>query len=228
VVPTLLLAFPLASLGWLSRPVESFNWVILPDAVLTAGILAGVAIQSSGWRRGVGIVLSALLSLGAQLLWPTIMPILFPVILNLTVAHLFSRTLRPGKLPLITRIARIERGDQLPEPLLHYSRHLTGGWALFFYALALIDLLLGWLAPQRWLLLFANTLTPLLIALFFLAEYGFRRWRFRHLHHRPLWHLLVTLMDRGWALQESDAVDEHGAPGVSRKSGIGSTQAGGR
>ena len=75
-----------------------------------------------------------------------------------------------------------------------YARRLTRTWATMLLTLAAINLLLavfaapgGWLVslgwrgptlPASWWSLCANVLNYVVIAGFFLLEYGYRQWRF--------------------------------------------------
>jgi len=91
---------------------------------------------------------------------------------------LFGRTLRDGREPLITRLARHGRGS-LPPAMETYTRRLTIAWCVFFAAqLALSALLLhlGWL--ESWSL-FINVLNLPLVALMFAADYLYRVARYR-------------------------------------------------
>jgi uncharacterized membrane protein len=91
---------------------------------------------------------------------------------------LFGRTLREGREPLITRLARLGRGD-LPPAMEAYTRKLTLAWCVFFAAqLAVSALLLhlGWL--ESWSL-FINVLNLPLCALMFVGDYLYRVARYR-------------------------------------------------
>ena len=91
---------------------------------------------------------------------------------------LFGRTLRAGREPIITRLARHGRGS-LPPAMEVYTRKLTFAWCVFFAAqLAVSALLLhlGWL--ERWSL-FINVLNFPLCALMFVGDYLYRVSRYR-------------------------------------------------
>lgn len=121
-------------------------------------------------------------------------PVLFPAL----VAMWFGRTLRPGRIPLITRIvAALDRipAAQLPADLYRYTRRLTLGWSLVLSTIASANLLLALLAVPDGLLerlgvasplpvptehwsLFANLATYGLVGGFFVGEYYWRLRRF--------------------------------------------------
>lgn len=91
---------------------------------------------------------------------------------------LFGRTLREGREPIITRLARHGRGS-LPSAMEAYTRKLTIAWCVFFAAqLAISALLLhlGWL--ESWSL-FINVLNFPLCALMFVGDYLYRVARYR-------------------------------------------------
>lgn len=119
-------------------------------------------------------------------------PVLFPGALGLY----FARSLGRDRMPLIERIVRAIHGGELPDPRIPpYARRLTLTWALLLLGLAGWSLWLALMAtpggllstfgivppwPQpleRWSL-FANLLNYVIIALFFLLEYAWRRRQF--------------------------------------------------
>jgi uncharacterized membrane protein len=115
-------------------------------------------------------------------------------------------TLRPGAEPLISRIARIARQTPaLPSELAAYTHRLTGTWALFFLALAANSLLLAAFASTETVLLFANTLNLLFMALFFIVENLYRLYRYRAYPHTPFLRLMATLAQHGWRIDEAAA-----------------------
>ncbi len=65
-----------------------------------------------------------------------------PALALLWLAILFGRTLRPGAVPLIERIARIGKPG-LSAALCRYTRVLTAGWCLYFAVAALLTPLAG-------------------------------------------------------------------------------------
>jgi hypothetical protein len=132
-----------------------------------------------------------------------------PVLVNAALALFFAATLRHGEVPLVTRIVRVIEGpEHLERPgVAGYTRGLTLAWALL---LGMQTLLLAGL----WLLLHAPALTrawPLanaggtwlhgyarlgcyvLITLFFLLEYAWRRWHLRHLDHPGFFAMLSRI-----------------------------------
>lgn len=114
------------------------------------------------------------------------------------VAGWFGRSLRTGRVPLISRIvAALDRTapDAMEAPLRDYTRGLTAAWAWLLGVLAAVNLLLaaisvpggllarlGWQAPltitQAQWSLFANVINYGIIAGFFVLEYHARKLRF--------------------------------------------------
>ena len=106
-----------------------------------------------------------------------------PVALNVLLCAVFAATLRPGAEAMVSRFARIEHGSALPPDLVRYTRILTGVWAAFFAAMAMVSISLAlWGSVGAWSL-FTNLLNYLLVALVFALEYLYRRVRFRHYRH---------------------------------------------
>jgi len=105
-----------------------------------------------------------------------------PLLLNLALCAVFGGTLRNGREPMISIIARIERGE-LPADLVRYTRQLTWAWAAFFSIMAAISLVLAvWGSAWAWSL-FTNFVNYILVGVFFTTEYLYRRVRFRHYTH---------------------------------------------
>jgi uncharacterized membrane protein len=105
-----------------------------------------------------------------------------PVIISLSLAWVFGRTLLPGRVPLISQIGERVRGE-LPVPVARYGHRLTAIWTLFFILMGLECLLLGLFAPPFWWSLFANFINYGLIASLFVVEYSIRRLVLRNLEH---------------------------------------------
>lgn len=100
--------------------------------------------HARGGRSWAGPALWALaiipeLALGAAAAWLAGRhgPALVAMLLNLAVAVRFALTLRPGRLPLITRYARCDRAGLPPEGEA-YTRRLTWAWTGLLTAFALL------------------------------------------------------------------------------------------
>jgi uncharacterized membrane protein len=141
----------------------------------------------SRWR------LPVLLALGAGAvalvrLWPahgldvSAVYLLQYLALQVALGTLFARTLRPGREPLVTRLARAVHGE-LPNPIVRYTRAVTLAWTLFFAAMGLSALLLYLWAPRAVWSAFVNLTTLPAVAGMFAAEYVVRRVRFPWFRH---------------------------------------------
>ena len=98
---------------------------------------------------------------------------------------LFGHTLMPGRVAVITRLARLVHGT-LPEEIERYTRNVTRAWCLFFTGMALTSLLLFIFAPLAVWSVFANLLNLPLIVAMFLAEYLFRILRHPNFSHASI------------------------------------------
>jgi uncharacterized membrane protein len=105
-----------------------------------------------------------------------------PIALPAMAAALFIGTLRPGRVPLVTRMAAAERGALTPE-LLAYTRNVTLAWAWLLSAITVAALLLALFAPLWLWSLFTNFVCYALMGLMFVGEYLWRRLRFRNVPH---------------------------------------------
>lgn len=132
--------------------------------------------------------------------------LLVPVLFVALVAWGFARTLRGGRVPLVTKIATaLETGGaaQLEPEVARYTRGLTRLWAIVLFALAAINLVLALLAVPRGLLATfciatpwpvdetlwswcANAATYGLIGGLMVAEFAWRSRRFPGRYHGPL------------------------------------------
>jgi len=130
------------------------------------------------------------------------LPIYAPSIAaDLFAAFLFARTLAGSQIPLIERIVRLLHSpeERLDPGIPRYARRLTAIWAALFCLLAGVSLALALLAvphgilsllgirppvsvPQSAWSVFANFLEYVIIAVFFVGEYAYRR---RHFPQQP-------------------------------------------
>jgi uncharacterized membrane protein len=185
--------------------VMSFLRLITPE---TLGVLEALLLCSAWLGAGAGkhpgryakkfVALSGAMAVIA-VVWLT-RPVLFiyvPAIgVNLLLAAYFFSTLRPGSEPVITRIARVERQD-FDDVVYAYTRNVTWAWALFFTGLLIEAVALIAFAPVETTLLFLNFINYVLIAIFFLAEYVYRRLRLRRYTHMSPLLLAARLSRRG-------------------------------
>lgn len=188
-------AFPATS--HLAALTGDVRWAAFGLALLAWSALAA-------HRRPAQSALLALLfsglALALSMLWPAAVLFAPPLAIYLALAATFAATLRPGDEPLVSRFARIERGAELPPELTRYTRALTGLWVLFFVAMASVSFALALAGPRELWSLFTNLLSYVLLALFFVCEYLYRRIRFRHLRHAGLVEFLRRLPSyRPWA-----------------------------
>jgi uncharacterized membrane protein len=106
---------------------------------------------------------------------------------------LFGGTLRAGAEPLISGLARIERGGTLAPDLARYTRQLTQLWTLTFALMFAGALTLIVLDEIRLWSLLANVLNYVAVGLLLVLEYAYRRWRFRHHPHPGFFEHLRTV-----------------------------------
>ena len=134
-----------------------------------------------------------------------------PVLINALLACWFGRTLGTNEPRVARFITAIEGAGRLQQAgVADYARQLTWFWTLLLGAQALLlgVLLLcaehsGLLArfgiasplqlPERWAAAWLHLGGYVLLAAAFLLEYGYRRWRLRHLSHPGLHEMLLQL-----------------------------------
>ena len=179
-------------------PVFNHTAVLLDEPRWAALGLALVAwALASGWLSAAPAVLLAAAVLGVAL-WaaaaiPGLLLYLPPLVIYLAFFTFFARTLRRGQEPLVSRFARIERGGVLAPDLARYTRNLTRAWAVFFVVMAAVSVALAVTGPLAAWSLFSNVVSYLLIVLFFVLEYVYRRVRYRHHPHATPWQMICRL-----------------------------------
>jgi uncharacterized membrane protein len=172
----------LASPLVMSHAATHAAWI--PAAALIAAMQGFVASRAlpSRWRAAGGIVCT-LLPPVLVLAFPRTIVMLWPGILQgviyAVLLAVFARTLRPGRTPLVSRFAILMRGA-LPPEIDRYTRRVTLAWCLFFAAEITASILLLAFAPYRQWLFFVSVATWPLVAVMFLGEYAYRRYRLRH------------------------------------------------
>ncbi len=134
-----------------------------------------------------------------------------PILINAMLAYWFGRTLAGGE-PLVARfVVALEGAERLRQPdVAHYARQVTWFWTVLLagQALLLTGLLLcaahsglfvrfgvapPWLVPERWAWAWLHLGCYVLLGAAFVLEYGYRRWRLRHLRHPGLHEMLLQL-----------------------------------
>ncbi len=89
-------------------------------------------------------------------------------------AIVFGRTLRPGEVPLATRIARAVLPSMPPE-VVRYSRRVTVAWTVYFIAMTALSVLLFFGASTAAWSAFATLVSGPLVAVMFALEFALRR-----------------------------------------------------
>lgn len=153
-------------------------------------VVAGCILGRS--RRG-RVLLAALAFLGVIgfTMWRIFgaSPALFYPVPYLTVycflLWLFGRTLRPGRQPLVTRLATHVHGE-LPAEIARYTRQVTWAWCVFFAAMALTSMLLFLFEPLSIWSVFNNLLNLPLVVAMYLGEYAWRLRRFPTFSHASI------------------------------------------
>lgn len=116
----------------------------------------------------------------------------------------FALTLRPGQVPLISRLAERVHGHLTPA-MAHYTRQVTLAWVLYFAAMTLSSVGL-YVAGciTAWSLL-VNAGTPLATLAMFVGEYGLR-----YRLHPEFERVGLAESVRAWRAHQADAADRQG------------------
>lgn len=171
-----LLAYPLCV--HLALVAQQPYYQVVAMVCLAAGIQYAGLRQGSIFAWGILLLVLALALLLTTRNLARYILYLPPVVIPLLIGSGFLRTLLPGEVPLVTAIGQQVHG-QLPQDLERYTRRLTLFWFLFLLAMAIGAALLPWLgSPLLWSW-FCNFLNYAMVAVVFVAEYAYRRWRFK-------------------------------------------------
>ena len=200
----LALAYPFLSHAANARGDGTLAAIALADMALI--LLLGPLLRRRAWAWALLAACVAALAWLARTPHATLPLLAPPVVFVGLVAWLFARTLRRGRVPLITRMAAAlhERPAAALDPALAaYTRALTGFWAALLFALCLVNGVLAVFGVPEGLLarlghptpmpvldaqgsLFANLLIHGVVGGCFLLEYAWRRHRFPDQPYRNL------------------------------------------
>lgn len=147
--------------------VAATGWAIALETGLYPALLtaATIAILGLAWVSMFGLPSAIIFGLPH-------------LVTNLFLMWLFARTLKHGREPLITSIARHVHGSLRPDIEI-YTRRVTYAWSLFFLLQAVVSLGLYFFASLQAWSIFINILNVPLIILMFVCEYAYRRLRYR-------------------------------------------------
>jgi uncharacterized membrane protein len=94
--------------------------------------------------------------------------------INLLLMAVFARTLAPGQVPLLTRLAHIVHGADTTPRVVSYTRGATWAWVAYFALMALASLVLFAAAPVAVWSGFVNLLSLPLLGAMFAGEFAVR------------------------------------------------------
>ena len=215
----------LSILGWIFLPAGCIAYQFLlhrivsadPHSIVAELLIVIPLLLFAAWfvgrsRFGIaGAFLTMFLGIAGCMAWnragtDALLPLLPHLTIYLVLLIWFGSTLRHGREPLVTYMARHVH-ETMSEELLAYTRRVTVAWCVFFLAMALTSTALFLWAPVELWSLFANLLNlPLVIAMF-LAEY---LWRL--LWHPDLSRATIPMMIRAFmSLGSSDGGPSRGA-----------------
>jgi uncharacterized membrane protein len=175
--------------GWIAG-LAAFDIALL--------VLAPALLQRRTWAWALLAVIALALAWLARTPHALLPLLLAPPAFVAMAAWAFARTLHPGRIPLVGRIAGALDGvawDDMEPAVRRYTCTVTWAWALLLAALACADLVLALLATPGGLLArlgfdapwsvseaqwswFANIGDYLVIGGFMLGEFAYRRRRF--------------------------------------------------
>lgn len=116
--------------------------------------------------------------------------LLVPALVSAFLLVVFAATLRPGREPMIARVAQAMEAEPIPSRLHPWLRRVTFAWCVFFAVNGTVSACLALFAPLGWWTVWNGLLTYAFVGLLLLGEYVMRKVRYR-------WYR-DGLLDRGW------------------------------
>ncbi|NOY72549.1 MAG: hypothetical protein GXP14_09265 [Gammaproteobacteria bacterium] len=154
--------------------------------ILAVGLLYKKLIKKNTASWGILVALISVIAVCHYYGASIYLSYLPPVVIFMLFLFVFSSSLRKNQTPIVTDIAEKSRGFLAPE-IRNYTRSVTIFWSFFFLVMTIWTMVLPWLvSPTIWSW-FTNFVHYVLVAVFFVAEYYYRKWRFRGYKHPGLW-----------------------------------------
>jgi uncharacterized membrane protein len=176
---------------------EHLGWVALWWPGLAIFALGAMLLRQVRWSVLLAFAGCVAFSVWAYVTKHPLSIIVPTVAFNVFLAWVFGHTLQPGCVPLVTRIARVERreaGLPFADDLRAYTRSVTLVWCVFFIVNALATVAFACFASFNVWSFYANVLNGPLMALLFVGEYVYRRRRFaRYAPHATPWRLAISI-----------------------------------
>ena len=168
----------------ISYPVVAFIAIWFKQPLLLISYLLSIfflfAIQKSldkKWFSAIALfIFVGLIAYFTQETYVQYLIYLPPMLILFGLFVLFSQSLMPDKMPLITRYAILlsEKGE-IDERHSRYSRTLTIIWSVFFLIMALTSLSLALFSSLDTWSLFTNVISYILVSAFFVIEFFIRK-----------------------------------------------------
>lgn len=105
-----------------------------------------------------------------------------PILLPLFILFVFAQSLLPGREPLVTAIGEASRGP-LTQAMRNYTHKVTLCWTLLLSYFVLSALIFTISAPQWVWSLMVNGFNHLLVGVFFVGEFVYRKHKFPEHNH---------------------------------------------
>lgn len=174
-----------------NRPLAiAYTWLV----ICVLGMAMAIRDASAPPLLFFGLILLAAIGLW---IWGEEVNLMYlpPVLINAALLLVFAKTLLPGEIPLVSRVASAWRGT-LDDAVARYTRRVTYAWVAFFAIMMVESIALALFAPVYIWSLFTNFLNYLIVFILFVVEY---RLRFvflpnhEHLGFREFCRLLLSI-----------------------------------
>ncbi|WP_439389639.1 hypothetical protein [Ideonella sp. YS5] len=162
---------------WLTVHAAGSAWALL---IVWGPLLLSLAGYAAARRRWVMLSATvaglALVAVAGSLSDLQRMYLLQHAGIHAVLGLVFGATLRPGHVPMITKVALRVHGDRMLPAMHTYTRQVTVAWVAYFGVMVSTSLALYAWAPWSWWSAFANLATPVALVLMFIAEWRLRYW----------------------------------------------------
>ena len=170
----LMLAYPAVAHTalWLEQPLFVISYL-----VFIFSLFAMDKCINRHWYSGLALwILIAFVTYFIQQTYAQYLIYLPSIFILFSLFLLFSHSLQKGQTPLITHYAIILNNKQkLDEQHFSYTRSLTLVWAIFLLSMVIISITLAVFYSLASWSLFSNIISYVLITIFFVLEFFFRK-----------------------------------------------------
>ena len=146
--------------------VDSWVFCILPLTLFLLRVRSQSTFKLPMWLIALAVVIWCSLAI----IWADTLVLAYPLIVNFIFLLVFAFSLRPNKMPIIERLARITE-PELPDSGVIYTRIVTKVWISFFVFNGMASAATLYLADLSIWALYNGLISYLLMGTLFITEF---------------------------------------------------------